>query len=175
MKVWTHLVKYILESLLSESGTFHVLDGPELPGQPVAHVEAQWPLLVLGQLLHRGGVISQIYLCPHQEEGSLLAMVGDLWDPLFLDIFKTRRGDDTEAHEEDICLGIGEGSQPVVVLLPGGIEEPEGVRLPSNHDSHSIVVKHLSGNKHEGLLPDIATIRETYRRNVLRGKFVCSV
>ena len=145
MKVWTHLVKYILESLLSESGTFHVLDGPELPGQPVPHVEAQRPLLVLGQLLHGGGVVSQIDLGSHQQEGSLLAMVGDLRHPFFLDIFKTRRGDRTEAHEEDVCLGIGEGPQPVVVLLSGGVEEPQGVGLPTDHDSHSIVVEHLSG------------------------------
>ena len=145
MKVWTHLVKYILESLLSESGTFHVLDGPELPGQPVPHVEAQRPLLVLGQLLHGGGVVSQIYLCSHQQEGSLLAMVGDLWDPFFLDIFKTRRGDHTEAHEEDVCLGIDEGPQLVVVLLSGGVEEPQGVGLPTDHESEFRGVVHLAG------------------------------
>ena len=148
MKVWTHLVKYILESLLSESGTFHVLDGPELPGQPVPHVEAQRPLLVLGQLLHGGGVVSQIDLGSHQQEGSVLAMVGDLGHPFFLDIFKTRRGNDTEANEEDVCLGIGERPKPVVILLASGIEEPEGVGFPANHDSHSIIVKHLSGKKH---------------------------
>ena len=111
------LVKYIVESLHGEGGALHVLDGPHLPGQTVAHVQAERLLVVLGQLLHGGGVVSEIYLGSHQEEGSLLAMVGDLWYPFFLDIFKTRGGDHTEAHEEDVCLGIGERPEPVVVIV----------------------------------------------------------
>ena len=40
-------------------------------------------------------------------------------------------------------LGVGEGPQPVVVLLAGGVEEPEGVGLPPDHHRHSIIVEHL--------------------------------
>ena len=75
-------------------------------------------------------------------------MMSNLRNPFFFHIFKTRGRYHTEAHEEDVCLGIGERPKPVVILLASGIEEPEGVGFPANHDSHSIIVKHLSGKKH---------------------------
>lgn len=36
---------------------------------------------------------------------------------LFFDIFKGRGGHDRETDEEDVCLGITQRSQPVVVFL----------------------------------------------------------
>ena len=43
----TYLVENVLESLLREGGAFHVLDGPQLLGQLLAHLQAQRLLLIL--------------------------------------------------------------------------------------------------------------------------------
>ena len=48
-----------------------------------------------------------------------------------------------EADEEDVCLGVGEGPQPIIVLLARCVEEPERVGLPPDHHRHRIVVKYL--------------------------------
>ena len=36
---------------------------------------------------------------------------------------------DAEAHEEDPCVGVGEGPEPVVLLLAGRVEESENVGM----------------------------------------------
>lgn len=43
--------------------------------------------------------------------------MSDLWDPFLLYVLETRRGDDREADEEDVGLGVGEGAETVVVFL----------------------------------------------------------
>ena len=42
-----HLVEDVLESLLCESGAFHILHSPQLFCQTLSHLQAQWLLLVL--------------------------------------------------------------------------------------------------------------------------------
>ena len=45
--ILTDLIEDVLEALLCEGGALDVLDGPQLLGQPLAHLEAQRLLLVL--------------------------------------------------------------------------------------------------------------------------------
>ena len=49
----------------------------------------------------------------------------DLWAPFWGNVFKGWRTDYGEADEEDVSLGVRERPQPVVVLLAGGVPEPE--------------------------------------------------
>lgn len=59
-------------------------------------------------------------------------MVVDLGEPLLADVFEGGGGGDAETHEENIGLGVGEGSQTVVIFLSSGIEKTESVRLIAN-------------------------------------------
>jgi len=67
---------------------------------------------------------------------------------LFLYILVRRGGNDGETDKKDVSLRIAEWTEPVVVFLAGSIKQPQCVRLPANHHSHSIVVKHLQTNQH---------------------------
>lgn len=68
---------------LCESGTLHVFDSLEVPGQLVSALAGQGPLFVLGQFLQSVAVVSQVHLGPDQQEGRLRAVVGNLWHPLW--------------------------------------------------------------------------------------------
>lgn len=54
-------------------------------------------------------------------------MVVYLRKPLFSHVFEGGGRCDGEADEEDVGLGVGEGSEAVVVFLAGCIKEAEGV------------------------------------------------
>lgn len=50
-------------------------------------------------------------------------MMPDFREPFFLDILETGWRSDVEADEEDVCLGVGEGTETVVVFLACCVEE----------------------------------------------------
>ena len=45
------------------------------------------------------------------------------WSPLLGDVLQTVRGVYAEAHEDDISVGVGERTQPVVVFLTRSVPE----------------------------------------------------
>lgn len=67
-------------------------------------------------------------------------MVVDLREPLLANVLEGCRGGDAEANEEDIGLGIGEGSKSVVIFLTSSIEEAQGIWLIANPRSNVTVV-----------------------------------
>ena len=46
-----------------------------------------------------------------------------LRDPLLSDVLVWGEGEDAVAEEEDVCVRVGEGPQPVVLLLPGRVKQ----------------------------------------------------
>ena len=60
---------------------------------------------------------------------------------LGLDVIKGRRADNGEADEEDVGLGVGQRSEPVIILLACGIPEPQTDGLPINHHAGGVVVE----------------------------------
>jgi hypothetical protein len=60
---------------------------------------------------------------------------------LCLYVIERGRADDGEADEEDIGLGVGEGSQAIVILLTGGIPKSQTYGLSINHDICRVVVE----------------------------------
>jgi hypothetical protein len=60
---------------------------------------------------------------------------------LCLYVIERGRADDGEADEEDIGLGVGEGSQAIVILLTGGIPKSQTYGLAINHDICRVVVE----------------------------------
>lgn len=62
---------------------------------------------------------------------------------LLFHVLIRRRGNDRKANKKDVCLRIGKRPQAIVIFLTSSIEQSKCVRLATNHNSHSIVVKHL--------------------------------
>jgi hypothetical protein len=111
------LVKDVLEALLRQSRALDVLDGAELTREPLARVMLDGPLLLPGELLADGGVLSQVDLGADNQAGHARAVVVDLGEPLLLDVLERCRARDREADEEDVGLRVRERTQTVVILL----------------------------------------------------------
>ena len=60
---------------------------------------------------------------------------------LCLDVVKRRRANDGKADEEDIGLGVGKRSQPVVILLSSSIPQSQAYWLPVHHDICRVVIE----------------------------------
>lgn len=67
---------------LCQSGALHVFDSLQIAGQLLCRLRSDGFLFVLGKLLNSRRIISQINLCPHQQERGLWTVVGDLRYPL---------------------------------------------------------------------------------------------
>lgn len=76
-----------------------------------------------------------IPVCAHDATG----FAGNTY--LGLDVIEGRRADDGEADKEDIGLGVGQRSEPVIILLACGIPEPQTDGLPINHHTGGVVVE----------------------------------
>jgi hypothetical protein len=91
-----YLIKNILQPLLRKRRTLNILNRPQLPRQPFPLLKRNRPLSTLCQLIHHIGIISQINHRAHDDTRRGRTMMSHLGEPLFLDVFKTRRGGDVE-------------------------------------------------------------------------------
>ena len=60
-----------------------------------------------------------------------------------LDVFEAVRDHGTEADEENVCVGVGEWPEPVIVLLTGRVKQAQGVGLVpvrTHFDKHAVNV-----------------------------------
>ena len=87
----THLVKDILELVLSKGGTFDVFDSAQLLGHAIAVLLSDGLHFLASQLLPHGGVIAQIGLGADDQAGNAWAVVVDFREPLFADVLKRGR------------------------------------------------------------------------------------
>lgn len=69
-------------SYLCESRALHVFYRLQVPSQLLCGLGRDRLLFVLGQLLHRGGVVAQVDLSANQQEGGLGAVVSYFRHPL---------------------------------------------------------------------------------------------
>lgn len=129
---WAYLIKHILELVLRQGTTLDVLHGAQLLGHPLAVLFPHRLHLLLGQLVLDTRIISQIDLCTDYEAGDTGTVVMDLWEPLLADVLERGRGGHAEADEENIGLGVGEGSESIVIFLTGGIKQAKGIWLVTN-------------------------------------------
>jgi hypothetical protein len=67
---------------LRQGGALYIFDSPQFAGQLFSLVLRDGFLLVLGQLFHRYGVVTEIDLRANQQEWRLLAVMCDLRHPL---------------------------------------------------------------------------------------------
>lgn len=65
----------------------------------------------------------------------------DLGDPLLLDVVERIGRVDGEADEDNVRVGVGEGTESVVVFLSGGIPKGELDALAIDHDVGNVVLE----------------------------------
>lgn len=134
-------IEDILKSSLSQCRALYVLDGVEVLRQVLTLLRGDRLLALLRQLLNHSGIIAQIYLSTNDEAGNTGTVVPDFGKPFLLDVLETGGRVDREADEENVGLGVTQGTQTVVILLSSGIEQPKRVRFVADHNSDGIVVE----------------------------------
>lgn len=65
--------------------------------------------------------------------------------PFFLDVFEASGTGYAETYKKNIRLGVRQGSEPIVILLPSRVEESKCIGIVPDHDRNGIVVED-SGN-----------------------------
>ena len=58
-----------------------------------------------------------------------------------VDVFKRAGANNREASQEDVCLGVGKGSQTIIVLLACSVPEVQADKLSTNAQVFRVVVK----------------------------------
>ena len=124
-----YLIKDILELVLRQRRTLHVLDSTQLLSHTLAVLLTDWAHLLLRKLLAHAWVIAQIGLGTNDQARNTWAVVVDLREPLLAHVLEGGWGGDGEADEEDVGLWVGEWAQTIVILLSGGIKEAKSIWL----------------------------------------------
>lgn len=125
----THLVKDVLELVLRQGRALDVLDSAQLLGHPLTILPPNGRHLLLAELVTHALVVAQIGLGADDEAGNTGAVVVDLGEPFLAHVLEGGGRGDGEADQEDVSLGVGKRTETIVILLPGGIEEAQSVRL----------------------------------------------
>lgn len=84
----TNLVKYILQLILRQSRTFHILDRTQLLCHPITILLAHGLHLLFGQLLAHRGIISQIGLGADNQAGHTGTVVMHFGKPFLSHVLK---------------------------------------------------------------------------------------
>ena len=100
-------------------------------------------------------------------------MMFDLRTPFWGDIFKGWRTDYWETDEEDVSLGVGERSQPVVVLLARGVPEAQRHRDSVTNHRGRVIVE--TKEEQSELTGGEKLWSHLHCGNILPGKTVCGV
>lgn len=111
------LIKHILETLLGEGRALKILGSANILLELQALVVRDGGGPLLSELLDGGLIVPQINLGANEDHGSARGVVGDLWVPLVLDIVKGGLAQDGKAHQEDIGLRVGEGTETIIIFL----------------------------------------------------------
>jgi hypothetical protein len=125
----TNLIKNILKLVLCQSGALDVFYSTQLLRHTIAILLSDGLHLLPGELFTDGRVIPKISLGTDDQTGHAGAVVVHLGKPLLADVFERGRRCHREADQEDICLRVGKGAETIIILLTGGIEQSQGIRL----------------------------------------------
>ena len=107
-------------------------------------------------------------------------MVVDFGEPFLADVLEGGRRGDRKADEEDVGLRVGQGTQTVVILLTGGIEQAQGVGLITDPDSSAslggcLAGQHSTARERRQDLHDGHGIIVKHCRHVFGGELVGGV
>merc|ERR1712233_217335 len=111
-------IEHSLQSLLGQSRALQILGSVDFLGELETLLVGDGSQLLFGQTLNGGLVLSQIQLGSDNEDRNVRAMVVDFRVPLGLDVLERGRGDDREARQEHVGLGVRKRSKTVIIFLP---------------------------------------------------------
>ncbi|XP_072772227.1 apolipoprotein B-100-like [Nerophis lumbriciformis] len=112
------------DAFLGLGRALHVVVRPDPHGHGAAVLGPHRLQFQAGQVLLDVVVVAQVLLVAHQDDRHVGAEVLHLRHPLLRDVLQRVRAVHGEAHENDVRVRVGERTQAVVVLLPGGV--PQG-------------------------------------------------
>lgn len=157
------LVENGLEIPLGESRALEILPRADLLGTVDTHLECYRSHALLVQARNGIGVLAQIELGAHQDDGDAGGVMLNLGVPLSgksqhllwsirvgrvtnlgLDVVERRRADEGEADEEDVGLGVRKRAQSVVILLSSSIPETQAHGLAIDHNTRRVVIESIA-------------------------------
>ena len=110
-------IKRLLQVLLSQRGTLHVVRGPDLVCHaPSPRAEDRLDLAGV-QVDEHVDVEQEVRLGADQDDGRGAVTGPDLGDPFLGDVVERCGVDDAETQDEDVCLGVGERAETVEFFL----------------------------------------------------------
>ena len=137
------LLEYLIETLLVQiCATFVVAHCPDNSRHSLSILFSDSFFLHCSELRLDIFVVSEILFSSDQYLGDPRGVVGQLRPPLRLDVVEADRGDNGEADDEDVRVGVGESPQGLVVLLPGRVPQLQHQVLPAQRHGVGVVVEH---------------------------------
>lgn len=136
------LVEHVFKSLLSESRTLNIFDGTEFSCEPFTLLAGDGSLFLSLELFQHARIVSQIYLRAYDEAGHARAVMVHLREPFLLNVFERSRRGNAKADKENVGLWVGERTETVVILLTGGIEQAQCIRIITNHYGYCVVIEY---------------------------------
>ena len=131
-----------MEALLSKRGSLHVLGAAELLGLQGSLFVSDGTGVAHGEAVERVAVVAEVNLGAGEDNWNIGAVVANLGDPLVGNIVERRGVDDREHGEEDVGLGVGEGTEAVILLLASSVPEAVVNGLVVNHHVAGEHIKH---------------------------------
>mmetsp|Transcript_14192 Transcript_14192/g.41738 ORF Transcript_14192/g.41738 Transcript_14192/m.41738 type:complete len:226 (+) Transcript_14192:211-888(+) len=127
-------VEHILEPLLCQRRALEVVYGADLPSELLAQSRVDG-------VARLGGVSAQIKLGADEHHGRPGAVLAQLRHPFVAHVLQGGLAHEAEGDDEHVGVLVGQGAQPVVVLLAGSIPDAEHNRPPVNEDVGRVIVK----------------------------------
>jgi hypothetical protein len=118
------MLENLTDTLVGLGGALKVLVGADLLANLLTLLGRNRLLASLPQLLNGLLVVTQILLTSNEDDRQTLAEVQNLGDPLLLNVVKGVRRVNSEADQDDVGVGVGQGAETVVVFLTSRI--PKG-------------------------------------------------
>lgn len=106
-------LEHLADTLASLGRALDVAGGTNLLRNSVALSARDGALVHAGEIGVGLGVITEILLAGNEKDGETLAEVEDLGDPLLLDVVKRVGRVDRETDQDDVRVGVREGTETV--------------------------------------------------------------
>lgn len=114
-----------LESNSGQRRAFEVFEGSQFLDHTLGLSCCDGFLFLLGEFFQGCLVFSKIDLCSDQDYRDVGAMVFNLNIPTILNVNERRIVDNGETEQENVCLGVGKGSNSSITFLSSSIPERE--------------------------------------------------
>jgi len=135
------VLEHLLHAFACPGRALEIFVGVDLLGDSVSFFRGNGLLVCLAELLDRLGIVTQILFAANEEDGETSAEVQDLSNPLLLNVIKRVRCVDGEADQDDMRIGVRQGTETVIIFLTSGIPQGELDVLSLHFDIRNVVLE----------------------------------